>query len=83
MSLDQSIGFIDEDELVEITPMPKPSESTVTTKVNKASNDRKIKTEGLRATKEFCMVQSPAARPLRAMMPRGRNWMKMMMKMIM
>jgi hypothetical protein len=29
------------------------------------------------------MAQSPAARPLRAMMPLGRNWMKMMMKMIM
>ncbi len=28
------------------------------------------------------IAQSPAARPLRAMMPLGRNWMKMMMKTI-
>jgi hypothetical protein len=29
------------------------------------------------------MVQTPAARPLSATIPRGRNWMKMMMNRIM
>ena len=63
--------------------MPTPSDRMVTPSVNRDRMARKTSTEGFWATKLRSIAQSPAARPLRAMMPRGRNWMKMMMKMIM
>ena len=68
---------------VEMTPAPKASDMKVIAMVNTASTARKIRIEGLRPMKVLRMAQSPAARPLRAMIPRGRNWMKIMMKMIM
>ena len=78
-------------KLVEITPIPNPSPSMVTAIETSASTPRKTNTDGLlircRVRTVLCkrsdIDQASAARPFWAMMPRGRNWMNRMMKMIM
>ena len=68
---------------VEITPPPIPSDKTETIIVKMAKPDRKINAEGGILKLVIYLPQSPAARPLSAMIPRGRNWIKMIINRIM
>ena len=46
-------------KLVEMRPMPKPSDSPVTTSVKSASTARKIRTDGLRAMNDLFIGSIP------------------------